>query len=33
MPHAYIQTFVLKPFEGSFFVQHDIFRLVLHDTI
>ncbi|XP_063922031.1 probable nuclear transport factor 2 isoform X2 [Zophobas morio] len=33
MPHAYIQTFVLKPIEGSFFVQHDIFRLVLHDTI
>ncbi|XP_022915919.2 probable nuclear transport factor 2 isoform X2 [Onthophagus taurus] len=33
MPHAYVQTFVLKPIEGSFFLQHDIFRLVLHDTI
>uniref|UniRef100_A0A0K8UIP1 Nuclear transport factor 2 n=1 Tax=Bactrocera latifrons TaxID=174628 RepID=A0A0K8UIP1_BACLA len=31
-PHAYIQTFVLKPVGGSFFVQHDIFRLSLHDV-
>ncbi|XP_070507179.1 probable nuclear transport factor 2 [Chironomus tepperi] len=30
-PHAYIQTFVLKPAGGSFFLQHDIFRLALHD--
>ncbi|XP_014213392.1 probable nuclear transport factor 2 isoform X1 [Copidosoma floridanum] len=32
-PHAYIQTFVLAPIGTSFFVQHDIFRLSLHDTI
>ncbi|KYM76051.1 putative nuclear transport factor 2 [Atta colombica] len=31
-PHAYIQTFVLKPVGTSFYVQHDIFRLALHDT-
>ncbi|KAK6625538.1 hypothetical protein RUM43_005837 [Polyplax serrata] len=30
-PHAYIQTFVLKPIGNSFFVQHDMFRLALHD--
>jgi hypothetical protein len=30
-PHAYTQTFVLKPLSGSFFLQHDIFRLALHD--
>lgn len=28
-PHNFIQTFVLKPRDGSYFVQHDIFRLVL----
>ncbi|XP_015524163.1 probable nuclear transport factor 2 isoform X2 [Neodiprion pinetum] len=32
-PHAYIQTFVLKAIGTSFFVQHDIFRLALHDTV
>ncbi|XP_029037096.1 probable nuclear transport factor 2 isoform X2 [Osmia bicornis bicornis] len=32
-PHAYIQTFVLKPIGTSFYVQHDIFRLALHDTV
>ncbi|XP_017880820.1 probable nuclear transport factor 2 isoform X2 [Ceratina calcarata] len=32
-PHAYIQTFVLKPIGVSFYVQHDIFRLALHDTV
>ncbi|KAF5306165.1 hypothetical protein FQR65_LT07441 [Abscondita terminalis] len=32
IPQAYIQTFVLKPIEGSFFIQHDIFRLVLHNS-
>lgn len=31
-PHAYIQTFVLKPVGVSFFVQHDIFRLALHNV-
>lgn len=30
-PHAYTQTFILKPIANSFFVQHDIFRLALHD--
>ncbi|XP_062538248.1 probable nuclear transport factor 2 isoform X2 [Armigeres subalbatus] len=30
-PHAYTQTFVLKPIGTSFFVQHDVFRLALHD--
>ncbi|XP_065174209.1 probable nuclear transport factor 2 isoform X2 [Atheta coriaria] len=33
IPHAYVQTFVLSPIAGSFFVQHDTFRLVLHDSI
>ncbi|KAK9886132.1 hypothetical protein WA026_014918 [Henosepilachna vigintioctopunctata] len=33
IPQSYVQTFVLKPIEGSFYVQHDIFRLVLHDTL
>nr|CAD7572756.1 unnamed protein product [Timema californicum] len=32
-PHAYIQTFVLKPIGTSFYVQHDLFRLALHDSI
>ncbi|KAK4875854.1 hypothetical protein RN001_012276 [Aquatica leii] len=32
IPQAYIQTFILKPIEGSFFIQHDIFRLVLHNS-
>ncbi|XP_003251153.1 probable nuclear transport factor 2 isoform X2 [Apis laboriosa] len=32
-PHAYIQTFVLKPIGTSFYVQHDIFRLALHNTV
>uniref|UniRef100_U5EUE6 NTF2-related export protein n=1 Tax=Corethrella appendiculata TaxID=1370023 RepID=U5EUE6_9DIPT len=31
-PHAYSQTFVLKPLGGSFFCAHDIFRLNIHDT-
>ncbi|KAL5277203.1 NUTF2 family protein [Megaselia abdita] len=30
-PHAYVQSFVLKPIGNSFFVQHDVFRLSLHD--
>lgn len=29
-PHTFNQTFVLKPAEGSFFLEHDIFRLALH---
>lgn len=32
-PHAYSQTFVLKPVGTSFYVQHDLFRLALHDTL
>ncbi|XP_044732582.1 probable nuclear transport factor 2 isoform X1 [Chrysoperla carnea] len=31
-PHAYTQVFVLKPLGNSFFLQHDIFRLGIHDT-
>ncbi|XP_076251439.1 nuclear transport factor-2 isoform X2 [Rhynchophorus ferrugineus] len=31
-PHAFSQVFVLKPLGTSFFVQHDIFRLGIHDT-
>lgn len=27
--HRFIQTFVLKPLNGTFFVQHDLFRLCL----
>ncbi|XP_014245566.1 probable nuclear transport factor 2 [Cimex lectularius] len=32
-PHAYSQTFVLKPIGTSFYIQHDIFRLALHDSL
>lgn len=28
-PHRFIQTFVLKPANNTFFVQHDLFRLCL----
>jgi hypothetical protein len=28
---SFIQTFVLKPGGDSFFIQHDTFRLVLHN--
>ncbi|XP_034952462.1 probable nuclear transport factor 2 isoform X1 [Chelonus insularis] len=31
-PHMYVQTFVLKPLGTSFFCQHDIFRLGIHDV-
>ncbi|XP_066145030.1 probable nuclear transport factor 2 isoform X1 [Euwallacea fornicatus] len=31
-PHAFSQVFVLKPLGNSFFVQHDIFRLGIHDS-
>lgn len=27
--HRFIQTFVLKPANGAYFVQHDLFRLCL----
>lgn len=29
-PHTFIQTFILKPANNSFYVEHDIFRLALH---
>ncbi|KAG5882049.1 hypothetical protein JTB14_007711 [Gonioctena quinquepunctata] len=32
-PHAFSQVFVLKPLGASFFIQHDIFRLGIHDTV
>lgn len=32
-PHAFSQVFVLKPLGTSFYVQHDIFRLGIHDTV
>ncbi|KAL1140259.1 hypothetical protein AAG570_000191 [Ranatra chinensis] len=32
-PHAYSQTFVLKPVGASYYIQHDLFRLALHDSI
>ncbi|CAG0887303.1 unnamed protein product [Darwinula stevensoni] len=29
-PHSFSHTFILKPSETSFFVQHEMFRLNLH---
>lgn len=29
-PHTFNQTFILKPADQSFYVEHDIFRLALH---
>lgn len=29
--HGFSQTFVLKPLSDSFFIQHDSFRLVIHN--
>merc|ERR1712088_1066815 len=29
---SFTQTFVLKPGGDSFFIQHDVFRLVLHNV-
>ncbi|ELT94896.1 hypothetical protein CAPTEDRAFT_29510, partial [Capitella teleta] len=31
-PHAYGQTFYIKPVAGSYFLSHDIFRLSLHNS-
>merc|ERR1712226_331971 len=32
-PHGFTQTFVLKPdASGGFYIQHDMFRLVLHSS-
>jgi len=30
-PQSFTQVFVLKPNADSFFIQHDMFRLVLHN--
>jgi len=30
-PHAFSQTFFVKPLNGSFFICHDIFRLSIHN--
>merc|ERR1712012_1092077 len=30
-PQSFTQTFVLKPSADSFFIQHDMFRLVIHN--
>eukprot|EP00088_Acartia_fossae_P014032 TRINITY_DN17477_c0_g1_i2.p1 TRINITY_DN17477_c0_g1~~TRINITY_DN17477_c0_g1_i2.p1 ORF type:complete len:144 (+),score=34.66 TRINITY_DN17477_c0_g1_i2:37-432(+) len=30
-PQSFMQNFVLKPGGDSFFIQHDVFRLVLHN--
>ncbi|CAL4126412.1 unnamed protein product, partial [Meganyctiphanes norvegica] len=29
--HGYCHTFVLKPLDNNFFIQHDSFRLVIHN--
>lgn len=29
--HGFSQTFVLKPMNESFYIQHDSFRLVIHN--
>jgi len=31
-PQSFMQNFVLKPMGDSFFIQHDVFRLVLHNV-
>merc|ERR1739847_180058 len=31
-PQSFTQTFVLKPSADSFFIQHDMFRLVIHNA-
>ncbi|XP_011691655.1 PREDICTED: probable nuclear transport factor 2 isoform X1 [Wasmannia auropunctata] len=32
-PHAFSQCFVLKPMGNSYYCQHDIFRLSIHDSV
>jgi len=32
IPQSFMQNFVLKPGNDSFFIQHDVFRLVLHNV-
>lgn len=31
-PQSFTQVFVLKPANDSFFIQHDMFRLVIHNV-
>nr|ACO11586.1 Probable nuclear transport factor 2 [Caligus rogercresseyi] len=31
-PQSFTQSFVLKPANDSFFIQHDMFRLVIHNA-
>jgi len=31
-PKSFMQNFVLKPSGDSFYIQHDVFRLVLHNV-
>jgi len=31
IPQSFMQNFVLRPAQDSFFIEHDIFRLVLHN--
>merc|ERR1711953_77278 len=31
-PQSFTQAFVLKPANDSFFIQHDMFRLVIHNA-
>lgn len=31
-PQSFNQTFILRPANDSFFIQHDIFRVVLHNV-
>ncbi|XP_013775185.1 probable nuclear transport factor 2 isoform X1 [Limulus polyphemus] len=31
-PHTFSQTFVLKPYNEGFYVQHDVFRIAVHDA-
>jgi hypothetical protein len=31
-PQSFMQNFVLRPGGDSFYIQHDVFRLVLHNT-
>ena len=32
IPQSFMQNFVLKPSGDSFFIQHDVFRLVIHNV-
>ena len=31
-PHSFTQTFVLKTLNEAWFIQHDIFRIGVHDV-